>query len=398
MAIGVPGRQRRMARSAWFASAALVLAFPLGLAGASLGEWHLQASPNPGGFSNFLFGASALSGHDIWAVGNASDGVGQQALAEHWDGVGWTAVPTPFLPTGGSFSSVAATSSCDVWAVGLTYDTSAAERSLIEHWDCNRWSVVPSPAVTAAFDDLNSVATTPAGDAWAVGFYENAHGQAHPLVEHLVNQQWQVVTSPQVGAGASLQGVAVAPDGTVWAAGSFTDPASAKSRTLILRFHDGHWTVIPGPDHGPGNNALAAVAVAATPAAAVQVAAVGSWYSTDLKTRGPLIVAWDGSRWRELPNNLLPSAPGSSAPLFGVALTGKGDVLAAGLVSAGGTSARTLIGVSHGGQVRQVPSPSRPPFDNELFGASIAPDGTGVVVGFNASTGGFQQTLIEAAG
>jgi hypothetical protein len=367
------------------------------MAAASTGGWHIQASPNPGGFSNFLFGALALSGHDIWAVGNASDGAGQQALAEHWDGVGWTAVTTPFLPNGGSFSSVAGSSSCNVWAVGSTFDTAAAERSLIEHWDCNRWSVVPSPAVPSAFDVLNSVATGAGGGTWAAGFYQNLQGQTHPLVEHLVNQQWQVVSSPQVGAGASLQGVAVGPDGTVWAVGAFTDPASGKGRTLVERFHEGHWTVIPAPNHGSGNNALASVAVPATPRQDVQVAAVGSWYSPDLKTRGPLIATWDGSRWRLLPNHLLPSAPGSSAPLFGVGFTSTGDILAAGLVSNAGTSARTLIAMAHHGQVRQVPSPSRLPFDNELFGVATAPVGTAVVVGFNAATGGFEQTLIETA-
>jgi len=94
----------------------------------------------------------------------------------------------------------------------------------------------------------------------------------------------------------------------------------------------------------------------------------------------------------------LPSAPGSLAPLSGVAFTSTGDILAAGLVSNGGTSARTLIAVAHEGQVRQVPSPSRLPFDNELFGVATAPGGAAIAVGLNAATGGFQQTLIEAVG
>jgi hypothetical protein len=41
---------------------------------------------------------------------------------------------------------------------------------------------------------------------------------------------------------------------------------------------------------------------------------------------------------------------------------------------------------------------NRPPYDNELFGASAAPDGTAVAVGFNASTGGAQNTLVQTAG
>ena len=392
------GHRRLIARTVWAAPAALMFAVPLSLTAAgSLGEWHIQASPSPSGTINGLTGVSALSERDIWAVGYAGD----QPLAEHWDGESWTSAPTAPLPLGGIFYGAAARLPCDVWAIGSApAPPNGTDRSLIEHWNCEGWSTVPSPAVPSAFDVLRSVATNPAGDTWAVGYYQDPHGDIHPLVEHLVGRRWQIVASPQDGAGAALLGAAVGPDGTLWAVGAFTDVTSGHDRTLIERFHEGNWTIIPGPNHGPDPSALWAVAVSATPKTAVRVAAVGSWLSADGKTLGPLIATWDGFQWRKLSNHLLPSAPHSSAPLYGVALTGTGDVLAAGWVQVGHVApAKTLIAVAHNGQVRRVSSPNRLPllFNNELSGASIAPDGTAVVVGLGSVVSGVQQTLIETA-
>jgi hypothetical protein len=357
-------------------------------------SWNIQRSPNPGGFSNFLFAATVISSSDAWAVGNLSFGAGNDPLAEHWDGVSWSSIDTPPLPEGGSLAGVAAPSSCDVWAVGSTA-SSGVDVGLIEHWDCNRWSVVPSPQVYGAqATELTGIASSPTAGVWAVGWYEIA-GRSHTLVEHLSRTgSWLRIASRDVGEDSSLAGVALR-DGDVWVVGSFTDSATSVPRNLIERRHNDVWEAIAAPNHGPGDNFLQAVAASTMAHPSLQLVAVGSWYSSDLTTRGPLVLAWNGSRWRQVANTLLPSAAGSSAALFGVAFLANGTALTDGLVSAGGASARTLIASVGNRSVRRLASPNRPPFDNELFGLATAPDGTAIAVGFSAGTGGAQNTLVE---
>jgi hypothetical protein len=340
-------------------------------------------------------GAASLASRDSWVVGNASWGAGQQTLAEHWDGVQWTAVAMPNFTGGGSLSGVAGSSACDVWAVGMV-GVGSTNAPLIEHWDCNSWSVVPSAPVGPGFAALNAVAIGPQGDTWAVGYVANSQGtRSRPLVEHLLHNTWEQVSAPSVGRGASLQGVAVGPDGSLWAVGAYSDATTGVARTLIELYQHGQWTVIPGPNHGRGDNVLSAAAVSPMAGSSVRVAAAGAGSSVDHTTQGPLIETWNGSRWGLVPNHLLPSASGSSAPLYGVAMTPAGDILVVGAVSNGGTTDRTLIATVHAGTVARVASPNDGPLDNLLFGVSVAPDGTAVAAGLSAH---FEDnTLIETS-
>src|SRR5207244_4175617 len=52
---------------------------------------------------------------DMWAVGTT----GSVTLTDHWDGSSWTTVPSPSVPhVGNLLFGVTAISSTDVWAVG----------------------------------------------------------------------------------------------------------------------------------------------------------------------------------------------------------------------------------------------------------------------------------------
>jgi hypothetical protein len=92
--------------------------------------------PNPIVSHDFevLYGVSAGSTNDVWAVGVRGGDV--LSLIEHWDGSQWSVVPSPT----GRLSAVTALSKVDAWAVGFTTDTES--QTLTEHWNGVSWSIV----------------------------------------------------------------------------------------------------------------------------------------------------------------------------------------------------------------------------------------------------------------
>ena len=124
--------------------------------------WVVQKSPSPSNQSlgNVLYGVSAVSASDAFAVG--TEGNNLYALIERWNGTSWSVMKN----TGScSLSAVAAVSGTDVWAVGNCQGV-----EFIEHWNGTAWSVIPAPDPPCANgDSLDGVTAIASTDVWAVG-------------------------------------------------------------------------------------------------------------------------------------------------------------------------------------------------------------------------------------
>jgi len=133
-------------------------------------QWTIFSSPSPGSLVNGLNGVTAITATDVWAVGYASNGTGDQTLALHWTGTSWQRVasPSPGAPNN-QLLSVAAVASNDIWAVGYANanNDGGVYRTLALHWDGAAWSVVAQPY--SGDSRLNAVAALPTGEAWAAG-------------------------------------------------------------------------------------------------------------------------------------------------------------------------------------------------------------------------------------
>jgi hypothetical protein len=98
-----------------------------------------------------------------------------------------------------------------VWAVGFASEPSGdhIERTLIERWDGTQWSVAPSPNPYRE-DQLVSVASSPDGQAWAVGV--GFDGRFHTLAEHWGPTGWTVEATADPGTTDNyLNAVALLP-------------------------------------------------------------------------------------------------------------------------------------------------------------------------------------------
>lgn len=207
-------------------------------------SWRQVASPNIAGAANQLFGVTAISGNNVWAVGSASGA----PLALHWDGNEWNIVP---VKVGNGLSSerltaISGSAANDIWAVGdgkgiFTNQTFAR----ILHWDGSRWSEKVCRAASSSnppegyegggadayFTGVSAVANN---DAWAVGVLGSG-----PTILHWDGQAWTTVAHPRAFPNAAaLRAVIMLNGGSAWTVGEEIEVNGTTStqRTLIDRY------------------------------------------------------------------------------------------------------------------------------------------------------------------
>lgn len=206
-------------------------------------EWVAVPHPDPDAY-NRLYAVEAISPDDIWAVGETRSSFSQPArtMILHWNGQGWSIVPSPNPGAYNELRGVVALAANDVWAVGNTY-VGSAWRTLTLHWDGTEWRAAPSPNMGERSNYLRAIDALPSGEVWAVGYYY-PQGSEYPqtLTLRWNGTQWSIVSSPNVGNQHSyLNGVAALASGEVWAVGSYW------SGTLTIRWNGSAWGIVPSP-------------------------------------------------------------------------------------------------------------------------------------------------------
>jgi hypothetical protein len=174
-------------------------------------------------------------------------------LTEHWNGHAWSWVPAaipaapPTAPTPlARFNAVTAVCGCGAWAVGddqlqSTPTSNARQITLAEHWNGVKWTIVPSPSPGVENGKPNGallgVAVISARDAWAVGDYVNSSGgKDQSLVLHWNGSSWQRVAIAHLGPKGStnvLTAVSASASGHVIAAGYYSGVAGQQA--LVVR-------------------------------------------------------------------------------------------------------------------------------------------------------------------
>lgn len=195
-------------------------------------RWRVIHSPNPGVYYNELDSVAVVSSRDVWAVGSSQSNETSAGILAHWDGSRWTLAPNPVTGQPNTIlRGVAAQGAHGIWAVGQTRSADGSVvRTLIEHFNGHMWKVVRSASPTQQ-SRLNAVAVA-GGIVWAVGL-QNDGVTNKTLVERLDHGRFSLVVSPNSGSGDNdLEGVAASIDGSAWAVGS--DQGAAKGESLVL--------------------------------------------------------------------------------------------------------------------------------------------------------------------
>jgi membrane peptidoglycan carboxypeptidase len=233
--------------------------------------WSRVASPNPGGRTgsanrNVLNGVTTESTTDAWAVGydvNPTTGA-TVTLIVHWNGTSWSRVASP-NPGGRTSSSnynklfgVSALSSTDAWAVGYFSNPAGGSETLVLHWNGTTWSKVasPNPGGTTGSLNLNhlfGVSADSMSDAWAVGRYVNPTTKASlTLVLHCSGTGCSKVSSPNPAGTTSsawheLFGISARSSTDAWSVGDFR-PGTNNYETLVLHGNGTSWSKVTSPN------------------------------------------------------------------------------------------------------------------------------------------------------
>jgi hypothetical protein len=361
-----------------------VSAFAAGLVSAAVGfgGWTVKSSPNPGTYGNVMWDVSARSTVDVWAVGVKATTTSNDPLALHWNGTAWSAVRTPspvancqdgnIQWTGNTLRAVAAVAANDVWAVG---HSCYQMKTLVEHWNGAGWSIVPSPSFPTGGDGiqntLNGVAAISSSNVWAVGWHTAANGAYETLIEHWDGTKWSVVASPSPSATRNfLNAVAATGPSDVWAVGSMNGNSS-----LIEHWDGTKWSVVPSPARGMALNAVAALSP-------TDAWAVGS-YPAASGAPVTAVLHWNGSTWRTVSSPNVSTEYGSANVLRGIAAVSPSDVWAVGMFQnekTGYHQHRTFTLHWDGSSWSIVSSPT-PGASGELTAAAALPTGRVWAVG-----------------
>ena len=299
-------------------------------------HWNGTAWQKSLNSTGFLHGAGASSADDVWAVGG-SDWFGSQPMIMHWDGKTWTRMNAPVFTAGGLLSSVTATSPHDAWAVGQIGNgagdgINAADRTLVLHWDGTSWTQVPSPT-PAPGGGLASVSAVSPTDAWAIGWHgAGAPGTSRTLAEHWDGTAWTVVGTPfsKPGIRTQMYDILALSKDNVWAVGATR--VDRRTRTYILHWDGDHWVRFASPTKAPGT-----VLYGVGGTSASNIWAVGQTSDCPRVRCAIAIEHWNGKKWMLVPAPNPKS--GTLNALFTVMPTGTRNAWAVGTTD----YARTLI-------------------------------------------------------
>jgi hypothetical protein len=320
-------------------------------------------TPNPG-LDDFFAGVSAVSSSDVWAAGyfgNNNTGAFKTLIA-HWNGTAWKKFASP---SPGSHASqlfgVSADSATDAWAVG-TYDAPSGSTPLIERWNGTAWSQLIVPQI--GFNDvLFGVSARSPSDVWAVGSYnDSGTGQGRCLILHWDGSSWVQKTGVNPGPSSNeLRGAVARTSSDVWAVGHYNDAGGAP-KTLVLHWNGSTWKQSPSPS--PGGTALNHLC-GVTATASNDAWAVGRWDTNGFFRA--LSLHWDGTSWTQVST---PVPTGTFLQLLSsVDAISASDVWAAGTAE-GGSGFTTYLIHWNGTKWSKVASPNPSSTNNELLGVS----------------------------
>lgn len=229
-------------------------------------KWSIIPSPSPDTQFNELRAVAALSADDVWAVGYRGGTKSElpiQTFILHWDGTAWSQVPSPNVAGGANqLFGITAISADDIWAVGT-----AAGAPLTMRWNGSAWSVIPTQRNSGlSTEKLTAVSGTAGNDIWAVGDGKGIFtNQTFATIRRWDGSRWtEKICRSASGANppdgyegsgrdAYFTGVAAAASNNVWAVGV------RGSGPMILHWDGKAWTTVTHPRAFPNSAALRAV-------------------------------------------------------------------------------------------------------------------------------------------
>jgi hypothetical protein len=205
-------------------------------------RWSVQGTPIPAGAAGAeLSVVSCASRSSCVAIGSYTTWGGRKLmLADSWNGSRWSIRPSPKAPgTGTSLSGLSCGSPTSCIAIGSYRSSARIRRALAESWNGSGWSIRPLsiPSGTTGSQLVRASCASPTACS-AIGNYRNQAGQQLALVERWDGRGWSIQPIPGStgGTGGVLTDISCASATTCTAVGSYKGSAGQQRLTLVERW------------------------------------------------------------------------------------------------------------------------------------------------------------------
>jgi len=205
--------------------------------------WSMAAIPSTSSSQdNELYAVSCASTSFCAAVGEASIGGENQALAEQWNGAAWSmaAIPSTSATLGNTLYGVSCVTASFCTAVGEA-STPTLYGNLVEQWNGTAWSIEPAPSANAAFGDvLLTVDCFGPTSCVAAGYVNTINNSDDTYITEMLTwngSSWAVANVPEPTATNQLDqvnGLSCVGGSVCVGAGYATYGSSGNLQTLVL--------------------------------------------------------------------------------------------------------------------------------------------------------------------
>jgi hypothetical protein len=190
--------------------------------------------PVPHNSGQFIFGVTAISANDAWALGSKMGG----ETIMHWNGASWGLVRPPGSGNG-SLQNLTALAADEVWAAGFGADGVGFQ---VARWDGTAWKMLPDRGLPPFGGGLGGVAVSSPDNLWAVGAF--GHFTSNVLLAHWNGVRW---SRPAFGRNlpGALDGLSASSANDLWAVGNLNNGDPLRGvRPLILHWNGTSWTKV----------------------------------------------------------------------------------------------------------------------------------------------------------
>lgn len=222
---------------------------------------------------NDLWGVTAITANNVWAVGSYNAFANTRAQLMHWNGSSWTHTMLPENPGGSYLDGIDAISANDIWAVGGQSGSPTSPCYAI-HYNGSNWTEVTVPNVGIFRNTFNDVDGVAANEVWAVGHFGEHYGDFHAMAQHWNGSNWTNSALPESVSSplGELYHVTMISSNDVWALGS-----TITGDLLMIHYDGTSWSLVPTAGSSGG--------------------AIAARSATEVFSVGYRISQWDGSSW-----------------------------------------------------------------------------------------------------
>ncbi len=241
----------------------------------------------PGTSPAILKTVSAVSEDDVWAAGSRYPGIDNFPYLLHFDGATWRVASQPGSKVPGQLTSTAAIGPDDAYAVGFHTLMGGVERAIVEHWDGEKWSrlSVPNPLPGARIVRLTSVTAISARDVWAIGVAAHG-GRSVRYALHWDGRAWTTTDLPEPGDDTVYTSISGSSPDDIWAVGHVIG-----QHVITEHWNGTAWSDVPFPHEADSLDDVTTLPNG-------DAWAVGQYVAGEHPAiLSPLVGFWDGTSW-----------------------------------------------------------------------------------------------------